>query len=150
MKHDISSGTGAAAKLSYGAFCEAIAKFGDEQNDVLTIIMHSAKWAELVSQVGSDGRPIFGDAVNGAKKMIFGHRVILSDKLVKDSSNKFTTLICKPNSLVAWVNKDARPTVKYDGLTDSEVVTMNMYAVAHRYSALPGLSKGGVAAIISL
>lgn len=150
MKLDITSESDAAArKLSYSAFVKAIAKFGDEQNDKLTIIMHSAKWADIVELMGSDGHPIFADAIDGSKRSVFGCPVILSDKLVADGSSNYTTLIVKPKALVAWVNKDTRPTVEYNGLTDSEVVSMNMYAVAHRYSVLPGCKKGGVAAIIS-
>ncbi len=149
MVNDISSGQGSASKLSYQAFIDALSKFGDEQNDKVTIIMHSAKWAELVALMGSDGHPIFADAAKGGGKSIFGCPVVLSDKLVSDASSNFTTLLVKPNALVAWVNKNLRPFEDYNGLTDSHLVTLNMYAVAHRYSALPGHSKCGVAAIIS-
>ncbi len=149
MKKDISAEAGSASKLSYGAFIDALSKFGDEQSEKITVIMHSAKWAELVSLMGSNGHPIFADAIKGGGKSIFGCPVFLSDKLAADGSGNYTTLLVKPNALVAWVNKDVRPQVKYDGLTDSETVSMNMYAVAHRYSCLPGRSKGGVAAIIS-
>lgn len=149
MTYDISSEQGSASKLSYGAFIAGLAKFGDEQNEKITVIMHSAKWAEMVALMGSDGHPIFADAVKGGGKSIFGCPVILSDKLVKDASDNYTTLLVKPNALVAWVNKDVRPDVSYKGATDSEEVMMNMYAVAHRYSALPGHAKGGVVGIVS-
>ena len=65
MTYDISSEAGSASKLSYGAFIAGLAKFGDEQNEKITVIMHSAKWAEMVALMGSDGHPIFADAVKG-------------------------------------------------------------------------------------
>lgn len=149
MTHDISSEAGSASKLSYGAFIAALSKFGDEQDGKITVIMNSAKWAELVALMGSDGHPIFADAVKGGGKSVFGCPVVLSDKLTKDSSNNYKTLLVKQGALVAWVNSDVRPTTDYKGATDSEEVMMNMYAVAHRYSALPGHSKGGVVGLIS-
>ncbi|MBQ4333910.1 MAG: hypothetical protein IJC63_00940 [Myxococcaceae bacterium] len=148
MKLDISSETDEAAKLSYDALVQARQKFGDEQNDGLTLFMHSKAFGDLCLVKDETGRPIFADAQNGGFNKAFGMDIVVSDRLAVDSSGNYTSLICKPAALVAWINGDITPFVEHSGLTDSDTVSVNLYMVAHRYKALPGKSKGGVVAIV--
>ena len=148
MKLDISAETGDEAKLSYDALVQARQKFGDEQNEGLTLFMHSKAFGDLCLLKDSSGRPIFADVANGALSKAFGMNVVVSDRITADGSSNYTSLICKPASLVAWLNGDITPFVEHSGLTDSDTVSLNFYMVGHRYKNLPGKSKGGVVAII--
>lgn len=148
MKVDISAEAGDGAHLSYDALVTARQKFGDEQNEGLTLFMHSKAFGDLCLLKDAHGRPLFADVANGGMTRAFGMDIVVSDRLKADDAGTYTSLVCKPGALVAWINGDLTPFVEHSGLTDSDTVSLNFYMAAHRYRNLPGKSKGGVVAIL--
>jgi hypothetical protein len=156
LAHDISGLSGANAKLTYGSAVTAKMLFGDEQDDIALMIVHSKTLEKLLLLTDTSGRALVTDAVNTGLQKFVNIPFAVSDILPVDTTPdaedptkwKYTSLILKKNSLAFWFN--GKPTTEQvrDPLKDSTVAATNMYWAAHCYKKMPGLSKPGVVKIV--
>lgn len=138
-------------KLDYDVLVAAKAKWGDEDENLAMLGVHSATKADLYRIKDSTGRPMLVDPVATAELARFGGLPVrTSDRLSvsADSPPKYTSLICKPGGMVFWMN--GTPTVKTDSdiLADTDVAAIHIYYASHAYKRMPGLTKSGVCRIV--
>ncbi len=143
MIHDV---TGAGKQIDYDIVVDAKMKWGDEQEDIALMAMHSKVAGDLLKLKDNNGRPLLTMPSDGKLGNFVGIPLKISDRLAAVNAN-YTTLIFKRGALAYWAN--GTPTVKTDDdiLADSVVAAVHLYWVAHRYTRLPGSTKGGVVAI---
>lgn len=143
---DASTGT-----ITYDALVDALAQFGDAQADVAAVVVHSKVLADLRKLKDTTGQPLFVDAQQGGLPRVMGLPLIVSDRapVITGTPTKYVTLIVRRGALALWYN--GTPTVETDKdiLTDSTVVAVNVYYVAHRYSRLPGDDKPVVVRLLT-
>ena len=132
--------------FNYDLYLQGRLKWGDEQNDIAMIAVHSKVLFDMYAMKDSTGRPLLIDMADGGMPRLLGVPVMVSDRLVatSDSPPKYTSLILKKRSLAFWYN--AAPSVDDDKdiLADTRVTATHVYFAAHRYSRLPGSTKSGV------
>lgn len=133
-------------------------KWGDEQDDIVLISMHSDVALSLLKQADADLRPIWNRALEtgGLPASILGIPVRLSDRNTKTpelggvgTATGYETLIYKRSALAFWFNGE-NPDIQTDKdiLADSAVAALHLYYAAHMYSRLPGGTKEGVVKVI--
>lgn len=135
--------------LDYDAAVAAKMLFGDEQDDIAMLAVHSKTLGDLYTLKDNSGRPLLTDPNVGGLARLVNMPVGCSDRLAPtaDTPAKYTSLGMKPGSLVFWMNGSPTVDTDKDILADSTVAAVHIYWVAHRYVRLPGRSKGGVVAI---
>lgn len=137
---------GTPVTLNYDQLIEGKMLFGDEQDDIALLAVHSKTYGDLLKIKDSTGRPLLTDPVAGGLQRFGNIPIIVSDRVAPDGSSpaKYTSLVLKRGSLVFWYN--GTPSVKTDDdiLTDETVAAIHVYFAAHRYTRLPGHAKGGV------
>lgn len=143
MIHDIS---GANKQIDYDAVVDAKMKWGDEQEDIALMAMHSKVAGDLLKLKDNVGRPLLTMPSEGKLGNFVGVPLKISDRLAP-VNGVYTTLILKKGALAYWAN--GNPVIKTDEdiLADSTVAAVHLYWVAHRYNRLPSSTKGGVVAI---
>jgi hypothetical protein len=120
-------------------------KWGDEQEDIAAMVVHSKVKGDMYKLKDSTGRPLFVDGVQGEIDRFCGIPVMVSDRLAasSDSPPKYTTLLLKKGSLVFWLGE-------YDVLSDkdilahTDVAAYHIYWAVHRYNRHPNGTKSGV------
>ena len=108
-----------------------------------------AAYLELAME-DTQGRPLAVQSVVDGKAIetYAGVPVIMTDKLVPSTGN-YSTLLLKKNALALWVNPE--PSIEEDKniLKRTKLLAIWSAFVAYRYKHLPGMTKGGVAQLIS-
>lgn len=149
--HDVYN-SGTPVKLGYDVCVDAKTKFGDEQDNIVMLGVHSKVLGDLLKERdGSTGQPLvrFSDAGVG---FAGGMTVKTSDKnaVSSDSPPKYTSIIAKRSSLAFWYQGTPRVVTGYDPLADTDVLAIHMYWVAHRYKRIRGAgTKTGIVKIIT-
>lgn len=151
----IASGTGLLVKdvynagtprtIDYDLVVESKMQWGDEQDDIAAMVVHSKVKGDMYKLKDSTGRPLFTDGISGDFDRFCGMPVLVSDRLAasSDSPPKYTTLLLKRGSLVFWMG-DFHVRADSDILADSDMAAYHIYWAAHRYKRHPNGTKCGV------
>jgi len=129
--------------LTHDNFLEARSKWGDETRDITALIVHSQTEKALRKLKDDAGRPLITDMVNGQLSRFNGVQIYVSDKMPV-SGNTFTSLLCKSNAAVFWMNGSPSFRQAEDALADADLAAVHIYWAAHRYLNLNGGTKPGV------
>jgi len=159
LVHNIYDATTAASgELTWQQVIDARYVWGDEQDDIALMIVHSDVAKNLMQQVDDNGRPIYEQAAlqNGRLAQINGIPLITSDKMTKTAdyggggtdTTGYESLILKRNALAWWMQGDAPVQMDSDILADTEIAATHVYWAAHRYRRPNGGTKEGVVKII--
>lgn len=132
--------------FDYDLYLSGRKLWGDEQDGIVMIAVHSKVLFDLYGLRDATGRPLLVDMPEGGMPRLLGIPVMVSDRLAAtaDSPPKYTSLLLKRSALAFWYN--ATPSVDQDKdiLADTLVTATHIYFAAHRYSRLPGTTKSGV------
>ncbi|MEM7734437.1 MAG: phage major capsid protein [Deinococcota bacterium] len=137
--------------IGYDVLVDALGQWGDEDQDVVAMVIHSKIRDDLRKLKDANDLPLFTDPVaDGELPRILGKPVLVSDRIPRLSTpDRYMTLFIKRGALALWYN--AVPTIETDRdiLVDSDVMATNIYYVAHRYGRLPMSEKPGVVQLIT-
>lgn len=147
------SGTGTT--LDYDTMIEAKMLWGDEQDSIAALVVHSKVKGDLYKLKDSTGRPLFQDNVQHTRldgsvqlmEYFAGVPVVVSDRMTSSGGN-YTSLLLKKNSIVFWLGEQHVLTDK-DILADTDVAALHLYYAALAYSRFPGGTRSGVVKIIT-
>lgn len=136
-------------KVSYAGFVDAKMAFGDEQDDIAALVVHSKVLGDMYALTDTYGRPLLLDSAReGGLPTFLGVPTIVSDRMPKDVTDaahpKYTSTLIKKNALVAWYNGSPSVEIYKDVLLDAQVFAWHSYFAAYRYLVMPGYSKPGV------
>lgn len=146
LSHDITSA--AEKTISWDAVVDAKLKWGDEQDDVALMVVHSKIWGDMNKLKDSNGKPLAVTVNEGNLKFFHGTPVVVSDRLPVQSAN-YTSLILKRGSVVWWYKAQPSVDTDKDISRDMHQLAVNVYGVAHAYKRMPGLSKAGVVKLVT-
>jgi len=151
---NIADGTGPNGPVSlvYDLMVDARMLWGDEQNDITLLTVHSQVFKNLLKQKDTTGRPLLVLPENGDIPRYCGVPVAVSDRNMVDASGaqpKFKSLILKKGALAFWYSESPSIQTDTDILTDSELAAIHVYWAAHRYKRTPGATRPGVIEIIT-
>jgi HK97 family phage major capsid protein len=135
--------------IDYDAIVDALALWGDEENEVAVMVCHSEVKKRFRKIKDANGHPIFVDAQNGGLPKVFGIPLKVSDRQTLSGST-YRTILARRNSLAYWAQEEPRLLTDVDALADTELAAIHTYWTAHRWSRMPGSTKGGVVLINSL
>lgn len=144
----VPAGGGAARTLDWDLIVDGRMSFGDENDGVALMVIHSKVQGDLLKLKDSTGKPLLIDMNNDGQVMrVNGIRVKVSDRLTVDTTDarsKYTTLLLQKGAIIAWVN--GKPVVLPDvnAAANTRSVYTHVYHVEHRYKRLRGMSRGGV------
>lgn len=142
---DVAMTSTPGSAFSYDNFVNAKLLFGDEQEDIAALCVHSKVLGTMLKLKGTDQMPLLVNAVDGAQQIrLLGVPVIVSDRLTP-TGNVYPSLILKRNSLVFWMNGDVSMRGDSDILRDTDIGAIHVYHATHKYKRMPGLTKPGVA-----
>jgi hypothetical protein len=145
LVHDVSAI--GAGKFSYDVMIDGKMKFGDEQEDIALLAVHSHTYGQMLKLKDGNGRPLLVDPVaDGQLPRFTGIPVKVSDRQL-EAAGVYTSLILKKGALAFWFNETPRTENDRDVLKDQDLIATHVYWAAHRYTRLPGMTKGGVVAI---
>lgn len=136
---------GTPRKIDYDLVVEGKMLWGDEQEDIAAMVIHSKTKGDMLKLKDSTGRPLYVDGIEGKLDRFCGFPVLVSDRLAPttDSPAKYTTLLLKKGSLVFWLgeyNSDEDKNI----LSNSRMMATHIYWAAHRYKRHPNGTKCGV------
>lgn len=127
------SGTGV---INYDAIVEALAKFGENYEDVLALVVHSKQAADLLKDSNFINAAAFGEPVmvNGyyAIGKIAGIPVVISDRITVTSGtpDKYTALLLRKNAVALAYKRQLKIEQDRDILARTTVIAGTMhYAV---------------------
>lgn len=141
--------SGTPRKIDYDLIVDGKMLWGDEQDDIAAMIIHSKVKGDMLKLKDSTGRPLYVDGIEGALDRFCGFPVLVSDRLTpsSDSPAKYTTLLLKRGSLIFWLGEYNSDEDK-DILANSKVTATHIYWAAHRYKRHPNGTKCGVVKLI--
>ena len=139
------------ATISYDAIVDALQGWGDQSQDVAAVVVHSKVLGDLRKIRDANGLPLFTDAQQGGLPRILGLPLIVSDRAptIAGTPTKYTTLLIKRGALALWYNRVPTIETDRDILVDADILSCNIYYVAHCYSRLPGINKPGIVRLIT-
>jgi HK97 family phage major capsid protein len=143
---DRSTGT-----ITYDAIVDALNAFGDAQVDVAAVVVHSKVLGDLRKVKDANGLPLFTDAQQGGLPKVLGLPLIVSDRapVITGTPTRYVTLFVLRGGLALWYNGEPKIETDRDILADSDVMAVNIYYVAHRYSRMPEHTKPPVVRLIT-
>lgn len=139
---------GTPRKIDYDVVVDGKMLWGDEQEDIAAMVIHSKVKGDMLKLKDSTGRPLYVDGVQGELDRFCGFPVLVSDRLApsSDSPAKYTTLLLKKGSLIFWLGEFHSDDDK-NILGDSRLMATHIYWAAHRYKRHPNGTKCGVVRI---
>ncbi len=149
MTADVYSSS-APRTMDYAAYLQGRALWGDEQNDIAMMVVHSKVLFDMYALKDSTGRPLLIDSISADQMPRFlGTPVYVTDRLTAstDSPAKYTSLLIKKNALAFWYNGMPFVDDDKDILAHTRVTAVNMYFAAKKYSRLVGTTHSGVCII---
>lgn len=132
-----------AGTINYDSVIDSKLKWGDEQDSIALMVVHSKVFGDALKLKDSTGRPLVTDINEGGISKFAGIPMGVSDRITP-SGGVYPNVIVKKGALALWVNGTPSIQSLPDPLTDSTIVACHVYFAAHRYNPMPGLSKGGV------
>jgi len=150
LVHDVYSAT-TPRTLNWDVVVDARLRFGDEQEDLALLVVHSKVLGDLLKLKDGDGRPLLVNDLQAEDRVarFAGVPVKVSDRLAPESTNppRYTSLLLKRNALALWYNGSPEVQADRDILRDTQVAAVHVYWIAHRYSRMPGSTRTGVVKI---
>jgi len=151
LVHDVYSAT-TPRTLNWDVVVDARMRFGDEQEDLALLVVHSKVLGDLLKLKDGDGRPLLVNDLQAEDRVarFAGVPVKVSDRLAPESTNppKYTSLLIKRNALALWYNGSPEVQADRDILRDTQVAAVHVYWIAHRYSRAPGSTRTGVVKVV--
>jgi hypothetical protein len=150
--NDVSGiGTGT---LNYDDVVDSTGPWGDQQERIVLLGIHSKIRRDLLKLKDQVGRPLFTlQTEDDNVERFMGIPVVVSDKCKKNDlgGGNFTyeSIIVKEAALAFWFQEEPRVLTGSDILADTEIVAVHMYWAAHRYLRVRGSTHPGVIKIIS-
>lgn len=147
--HDVSTGGGHT--VTYDDIVDAQMKWGDEQEAIVFMTVHSKVYADMLKLKDTTGRPLLVLPTDNNLARFAGIPIRVSDKnaVIAGSPNKYVTTLFKRQSVVFWFNDQPRVLIDQDILADTNVLAIHMYYLTHRYLRLPGSTKPGVVKLVT-
>lgn len=151
----LGAGPTEANRLTWETILGARELWGDEQDDIALVVLHSKVAFALIKQKDANNRPLYEEAVRqGGLIQVpgVGVPVKVSDRLTVTANaggagteTAYNSLIIKQNALAFWFS-GGEPDVQTDKdiLADSTVAAIHVYFAAHRYKRVLGSTKEGV------
>jgi Phage capsid family len=132
-----------ANKLDHDSFLEARSKWGDESDGITALVVHSQTEKALRKLRDDAGRPLITDMVDGRLSRFNGVEIVVSDKM-PSVSGTFTSLLCKKDAIIFWMNGNPRFRTDQDALGDVDLAAVHIYYAAHRYKLMSGRTTPGI------
>jgi hypothetical protein len=132
--------------IDYDMVVDAKFLWGDEQEEIAAMVMHSKVKGDCYKIKDSQGHPLLVPATDGSLDRFVGLPTIPSDRLAptSDTPPKYTTLGLKSGSLVFWMAGAPRILTAQDAMADSNAMALHIYFAVHRYKRMPSGTKPGV------
>lgn len=154
LTNDLSGNQGANALISLDGVFDTAQLWGDEQPEDAAkclLIMHSKVYGDARKLKSNTGVPLFTDASKDFPlPRIGGIPVKVSDRIATTGSGAnsavYTSLLCKPDAMAAWINGVPQVYAQKDILSDSDITALHTYWVTHLYKRPANGSKPGVIA----
>lgn len=158
---DIYDSTGATGQLDWQQILDARALWGDEQDGIALVTMHSDVAFALLKKVKADGsgdtnEPLYPAALQDTLITLpgVGVPIRVTDKATKtlnaggaSTATSYVTNVYKRGSLGLWYMGNPDIQTDKDILADSQVAAMHVYYAVHLYNRVPGSTKEGVVKI---
>lgn len=145
---DVHADSGTAHTLDWDLIVDGRMSFGDENEGLALLVIHSKVQGDLLKLKESTGKPLLIDMNNDKQIMrVNGIRVKVSDRLPVDTTGnrpKYTSLLLQKGALVAWVNGKPVVLEEKNARANTHNVFVHMYHLEHRYKRLRGMTRGGV------
>jgi hypothetical protein len=136
--------------INWDATVDAKLKWGDEQEDIVLMSVHSKVYGDLLKLKDADGRPLVVDPRDGSLPRFNGVPVKVSDRnnKVVDGGGVgvhwYDSLIVKRGALALWYTGTPRFLTDEDISADSLLGALHVYLVGHRYKRRPAETTTGV------
>jgi HK97 family phage major capsid protein len=141
------------ATLNFDVITDAAGIWGDQQDDVVLLGVHSKVFRDLRKLKDSTGRPLLVDPEfsplplgRPAPATIWGIPIVVSDKckVISGTPNQYESLLIKRSALALWEMQ--APVVKTgdDILAHTEILAVHHYFATHRYLRVQGSTHPGV------
>ena len=130
--------------ISYDAVIDTATLWGDEQEEIVLMVVHSHIYADLLKLKGDGGRPLVQAPTEGQLPRFAGIPVKVSDR-VSVNADVYDVQIHKRGGSALWFQGAPRFLSDQDISADSELGAIHVYLAPHRYKRRPGETKTGVA-----
>jgi hypothetical protein len=137
--------------IDYDHVVDAKMRWGDEQDDIVLMVVHSKVYGDMLKLKDGDNRPLLLDARDGSIPRFGGIPVRVSDRLpvVAGPPATYTSLLLKRGALAFWFNGAPRFLTDQDISVDSLLGAIHVYWAAHRYLRRPGNTRTGVVRLLT-
>lgn len=140
-------------KLTYDAVVDATGAWGDQQERIVLLGVHSKVRRDLLKLKDLNGRPLFTlPLTDNDVERFMGIPVVVSDKCKQTGTGvnaTYESIILKEAALAFWYQEEPRVLTGEDILADTQVIAIHVYWAAHRYQRVRGSTHPGVIKIIS-
>jgi HK97 family phage major capsid protein len=140
------SGIG-SGKIDIDVIIDATGLWGDQQDAIRLLAMHSKLYRDLMKLKDSTGKQLMTTPTRAEPIPMFnGIPVVVSDKMktFNDGAQKYEMLLMKEAALAYWWQAPPKVVTDYDALADTDLIAMHTYWAAHRYRRVRGSTKPGV------
>lgn len=122
--------------------------WGDEDQDIAALVMHSKTRSRLLKIKDSTGRPLYTMGTEGQLDRYCGLPVFVTNRLkpTADAIPKYTTLMLKRSSMIFWAG-DMNLRTGQQVLSDSDLMALHMYWASKAYKRHPMGTKSGIVRI---
>jgi hypothetical protein len=138
----------APRSLDYDLVVDGKMSWGDEQDNIALMVIHSKVLGDLLKLKDATGRPLLTDPNELGLRRFCGINLGVSDRLPVDRTNanapRYTSVILKEGALVFWLNENPEVLTDKDVLRNTDVAAVHIYWVVHRYRRLPDMTRPGV------
>lgn len=145
-----------AGTLDYDKVVDSTGPWGDEQDRIVLLGIHSKVRRDLLKLKDANNRPLFTiPTLDSDVERFMGIPVVVSDKCKKLDVNQdgtlyhYESLIVKQSAMAFWFQEEPRVLTGADILADTDIVAIHMYWAAHRYKRVRGSTHPGVIKIVS-
>lgn len=147
------SGDGAGI-LDYDKVVDSTAPWGDQQDGIVLLGIHSKVRRDLLKAKDNQGRYLYTlPTADSDIERFMGIPVIVSDKCkeitLENGEKRYESIIAKRAALAFWYQEAPRVMTGNDILADTEIVAIHMYWATHRYLRTRGSTHSGIIKIIS-
>lgn len=144
-----------AGTMDYDKVVDSTGLWGDQQERIALLGIHSKVRRDLLKLKDSTGRPLFIlPTTDNDVPRFMGIPTVVTDKCKVtgtpgQSDARYESLIIKDAALAFWYQEQPRVLTGQDILADTDIVAVHMYWAAHRYLRVRGSTMGGVIKVIS-
>ena len=140
------------AAINYDAVIDAKLLWGDEQNDIVLMSVHSKVWGDLLKLKDAQGRPLTIDSQReGELPRFAGIPIKVSDRntVVAGTPNTYQSLLYKAGSVAFWFQGAPRLLTDADISADTVLGAIHVYHTSHRYKRKPDTTRTGVVKLVT-